>query len=145
MCSGAWQRAGARGEEKGGALSCVGGLFRLGFGKLLHEHVENPKPLSSSVLPGDECAPSVVDGACGQDAASSSLFSLLFTLLPQPSSFPHSCLLACAPLPRIFTPMFRLFTSCCVVHAQGVCFFPCVYVWLTDHEVRVRMYENVCT
>lgn len=49
---------------------------------------------------------------------------LFFALLPQPSSFPHSCLLAClarAPLPRIFTPMFCLFTSCCAVHAQGVC------------------------
>ena len=104
--------------EEGGALSCVGGLFRLGFGKLLREHVETPNPFHP-LLPGDGCAPSAVDGACGQDAASLSLFFL-------PSSFLCSGLLtclACAPLPRILTPVFFLFTSRSAVHAQRVCGF----------------------
>ena len=43
MCLGAWQRTCIKGEERG-ALLCVGGLFRLGFGKLLREHVETPNP-----------------------------------------------------------------------------------------------------
>lgn len=49
---------------------------------------------------------------------------LFLSTSPQPSSSsPHSfaCLPACAPLPRILTRMFWLFTSCCAVHAQGVC------------------------
>lgn len=49
---------------------------------------------------------------------------LFFSLLPQPSSFLCSGLLAClacAPLPRNLTPAYCLFTSRCVVHAQGLC------------------------
>ena len=71
----------SKGEE-GGALSCVGGPFRLGFGKQLQEHVATPNTFHP-LLPGDCRAPSVVDGTCGQNAASLSLSSLLLSLLPQ--------------------------------------------------------------
>lgn len=113
-----------KGEDKG-ALSCVGGLFRLGFAKLLHEHVETSN---------------LFHPQCSQETATLPLLLMVYVvkmLLPcvffplssSPSS--HSpppfltlvCLLAClarAPLPRIFTPVFCLFTSS---RTQGVCVF----------------------
>lgn len=117
----------------------------MGFSK----HVDTPNPLVSSELPRDNCAPSVVDGACGQDAVSTSPFFLL-TLLPHP--FPHSCFLVLfgfAPLPRKPTPMFGLFTSRCVHLTYWECPFfsssKCMYMWLKDQEVHdVRMFECGC-
>lgn len=114
----------------GRTACCVGGLFRLGFSK----HVDTPKPLVSSELPRDNCTPSVVDGACGQNAVSTSPFFLL-TLLPHP--FPHSCFLVLfgfAPLPRKPTPMFGLFTSRCVRSTYWECPF---FFFLLQMHVQV--------
>lgn len=109
------------GHKKGkwGALSRGGSLFGLGFST----HVDTP----NSFYP-----------QCSQETTALPLLlmvhvvkmllphppPLLFTLLPQPSSFPHSCFLAClacAPLPRKFAPMFCLFTSRCVRFTRRAC------------------------
>lgn len=117
-----------KGEARG-ALSCVGGLFRLGFGKLLREHVETPNPFHPQCSHGTTTLPLLLM----VHVVKMLLPCLFFSLSSSPSS--HSpppfltrvCLLALPVLPSpAYSPaMFCLFTSCCAVHAQGVCVCAC--------------------
>lgn len=76
-------------------------------------HPLSPPPLSSD-LPGDDCAsPSVVDGACGQDAVSTSF-------LPRPPPSSHTSLLTlvfsacaafCTPPPKTRSHVLLVYIS----------------------------------
>lgn len=97
---GAWQRARIRGEERG-ALSCVGGLFRLGFCKLLHEQVENPKPFHPPFSQETATALSLLLMVHVVKMLLPRLF-LPPPPLPPPTTLVLSSLwFDCAPLPRI--------------------------------------------
>lgn len=102
----------------------------MGFSK----HVDTPNPLVSSELPRDNCAPSVVDGACGQDAVSTFPFFLL-TLLPHP--FPHSfsCpVWLCSPPPKTHSLVRLVYISLCALNILGVSFF---FSFLLQKHVHV--------
>lgn len=92
----------------------------MGFSK----HVDTPNPFVSSELPRDNCAPSVVDGACGQDAVSTSPF---FPLNPPPTPFSpllFSCpVWLCSPPPKTHSHVRLVYISLCVLNILGVSFF----------------------
>lgn len=123
MCLGAWQRAGVRGRN-GGALSCVGGLFRLGFGKLLHEHVETPNlfhpqcsqgttalPLLLIVHVVKMLLPCLFSSPLHPPPTALLLFSLLFACSP--------CL--CSPPPHIHFYVLLVYILLCGSRAGCVC------------------------
>lgn len=137
------------GGGKGSLVLCVGGMFRLGFSKLLHEHVQNLIPFhphcsqESGVLP-----PLLMVHVVKMLLPC--LFSLLLSLLPRPSSFSSSSLLVClvfAPLP----PFSLLCSACLHLDVQlmqgGVLSstphpaHQTVYVWLTE---LVHDHKGVC-
>lgn len=135
--------------EKGGALLYVGGLFRLGLCKLLHEHVENQKPFSSFVIPRRRlrslCCWWCMWSRCCFFFLSSSPSSHspppLLTLVCLPAlavlPSPASSLLCCTCLHLAVQYMRRG----CVVLVTSECVCMCVYMhmhkraWASTHAV----------
>lgn len=145
MCSGAGQRTCIKGEERG-ALLCVGGLFRLGFGKLLREHVETPNPFHPH---------------CSQETTALPLLLMVHVvkmLLPRlrflssspsshsPPPFPTLVFLLASPV--LPSPVYSILRSACLHRAvrfmQRV-FLRKTCVYVSESEVHdVRMYERAC-
>lgn len=99
------------GGGKGSLVLYVGGVFRLGFSKLLHEHLQNLIPFHPHCSQESGALPPLLMVHVVKMLLPC-LFSLLLSLLPQPSSFSSSSLLVCpvfAPLPP-----FSLLCSACL-------------------------------
>lgn len=132
---GAWQRARMRRSKEGG-LSCVGGMFRLGFGKRLHEHVETPNPFHTH---------------CSQETTALPLLMVhvVKMLLPCLASPPLLHLLPVSP-----SPIFLLLCSACLHlggplmrRAQSFCICEAFLFVLrggTCARLRVCTYANLC-
>lgn len=114
--------------EERGTSSCVGGMFRLGFGKLLHKHVETPNPFHPHCSQETTVITLLLVVHVVKKLLPCLFFSLLLSLLSKPSSFPHSRLLAC--LPRLCSPpphshfyVLLVYILLCCSRAEGVFLF----------------------